>query len=927
MAEEENQQSNGRRRLGIIIAITTIILAAIIVPITVVAVNQRQILQSTPSSSVSPDPSGSVNCGASVCPTNINHRIDCYPEPGVTQNLCTQRGCCWQPSSQIQGAPSCFFPVGNHGYSAVKQVESTTSGYSATLSRCNTAQYLRQGLLRLAINVAIPSKNRLRIKIFDPAIQRFEVPLKLPSMSGSRVDNADFNVAFNSTPFAISVTRKSTGAAIFDTSLGGFVFEDQFLQISSKLPSRYVYGLGEHEHRSFKHENFNWKRWPMFSRDQPPGEDHNLYGVHPFYLVMEGDNTANSYGVLFLNSNAMEATLSPNPAITFTTTGGILDFYIFTGDNPEAVVENYLSFIGKPFIPPYWALGFQLSRYGYNSLSRVQQIMSDMKKYDIPMDILYGDIDYMRHRLDFTIDPINYNGLSEYVDELHSQGLHYITILDPAISDNQTQGTYPAYDDGIAKGIFINDSRTPNAPLIGKVWPRGNATFPDYFNPRAEKWWTDLIVNFHNELAFDGIWIDMNEPANFVLGSVNGCPNNTWNHAPYKPVSIRGNVLYDKTICMDALQYVSKHYDMHSLFGHSQLLPTIKATRAANPGKRSFVITRSTYPGDGQYGGHWLGDNYSGWPPLHFSIIGSLEFNIFGIPYIGADICGYFDDTQFELCLRWMQLGAFYTFSRNHNGYGYIRQDPAGFDTTFALISRDVLTIRYRLLPYLYTLFYQSRNTGATVMRPLMFEFPLDKTCRTADRQFLWGPAFLISPVLLQGVIDWTFYLPSGRWYDYYTGAEVTPTMRNVTVPVTLYSVPLHIRGGFILPVQKPANTTVYSRMNPFGLIAALNTTNEAKGSLFWDDGDSLNTFENGDYVLIEFTATSNSLESTVKTNAYAIESNLDYITVLGLPNAPSAVSVNGVSTVNFSFNPTHKVLNVTSLDRDLNQPFRINWN
>ncbi|XP_014665020.1 PREDICTED: sucrase-isomaltase, intestinal-like, partial [Priapulus caudatus] len=147
------------------------------------------------------------------------------------------------------------------------------------------------------------------------------------------------------------------------------------------------------------------------------------------------------------------------------------------------------------------------------------------------------------------------------------------------------------------------------------------------------------------------------------------CAVNEWDDPPYKPKSIYGDGGVDrlsvKTLCMvgeqgDAAEY--KHYDVHSLYGWSQSEPSLKALEAAT-GKRGLVVSRSTFPTSGTSSGHWLGDNYSSWAQLRVSIIGLLEFNMFGIPYIGADICGFFLDSTADLCQRWMQLGAFYTYS------------------------------------------------------------------------------------------------------------------------------------------------------------------------------------------------------------------------------------------------------------------------
>ncbi|NXD10802.1 SUIS protein, partial [Nothocercus nigrocapillus] len=225
-------------------------------------------------------------------------------------------------------------------------------------------------------------------------------------------------------------------------------------------------------------------------------------------------------------------------------------------------------------------------------------------------------------------------------------------------------GTYRPYDLGEEMGVWVNNSDGVT-PAVGKAWPDGDSVFPDYTNPRTVEWWTQLCLELKDVLDYDGIWIDMNEPSNFERGQYPGCAVNDINDPPYIP-SISDRALAQKTLCPDSKTYLGEQYNTHSLFGWSQTAPTFHVAQKAT-GKRAFVLSRSTFVGSGKHGGHWLGDNFSQWKDMHQSIIGILEFNLFGIPYVGADICGFNYNTTYELCLRWMQLGSFYPFSRNHN--------------------------------------------------------------------------------------------------------------------------------------------------------------------------------------------------------------------------------------------------------------------
>ncbi|XP_009461231.1 PREDICTED: putative maltase-glucoamylase-like protein FLJ16351 [Nipponia nippon] len=197
----------------------------------------------------------------------------------------------------------------------------------------------------------------------------------------------------------------------WDSALVDLFFSNQYLQITTTVPSTSVYGFGEHE----------------LSRDQAPTSFANLYGVHPFYMCVEADS--NAHGVLLLNSNAQDVSLSPNPSLTFRTIGGILDFYVFLGPTPENVIQQYTEAIGRPHMPAYWSLGFHLSRWGYGNIDVLKKTVDRMHYYDIPYDVQHLDIDYMERRLDFTYDKVNYAGLPEYLQQLKKEGMHNVVIL------------------------------------------------------------------------------------------------------------------------------------------------------------------------------------------------------------------------------------------------------------------------------------------------------------------------------------------------------------------------------------------------------------------------------------------------------------------------------------------------------------------
>nr|XP_040145527.1 maltase-glucoamylase, intestinal [Ictidomys tridecemlineatus] len=875
----------------------------------------------------------------------------------------TKRAELEQESSSV-GVPHCYFV--NDLYS-VSNVQYNSHGATADISLkpsvyANT--FPSTPVNPLHLQVTYHKDEMLQFKIYDPNNSRYEVPvpLNIPRAPSSTSENRLYDVLIKENPFGIEIRRKSTGTVIWDSQLLGFTFNDMFIRISTRLPSKYIYGFGENEHTAFRRD-LNWHTWGMFSRDEPPGYKKNSYGVHPYYMGLEEDGSA--HGVLLLNSNAMDVTFQPTPALTYRTTGGILDFYVFLGPTPELVTQQYTEVIGRPVMVPYWSLGFQLCRYGYENDSEISSLYDEMVAAQIPYDVQYSDIDYMERQLDFTLSP-KFAGFPALINRMRADGMRVILILDPAISGNETK-PYPAFTRGVEDDVFI---KYPNGGGIvwGKVWPdypdivvnssldwdsqleeyRAYVAFPDFFRTSTALWWKREIAELYNNpenpersLKFDGMWIDMNEPASFVNGAVPaGCSDASLNRPPYMPhLESRDRGLSSKTLCMESEQILPdgsrvRHYDVHSLYGWSQTRPTYEAVQEVT-GQRGIVITRSTFPSSGRWGGHWLGDNTAAWDQLKKSIIGMMEFSLFGISYTGADICGFFQDAEYEMCARWMQLGAFYPFSRNHNTIGTRRQDPVSWDAAFVNISRSVMETRYTLLPYLYTLMFKAHTEGSTVVRPLLHEFVSDQVTWDIDDQFLLGPAFLVSPVLQANARNVTAYFPEARWYDYYTGVDINARGMWKDLAAPLDHINLHVRGGYILPWQEPALNTHLSRQKFMGFKVALDDEGSAEGWLFWDDGQSIDTIENGLYYLAHFSASQNTMQSHVIFNNYVVATNplkLGYIEIWGVGSVSvSSVSItlrNGNEIPPFTYNSTTQVLkiDVTSKSISLHDFLSLTW-
>ncbi|XP_074081090.1 LOW QUALITY PROTEIN: lysosomal alpha-glucosidase-like [Macrotis lagotis] len=869
------------------------------------------------------------------CDISPDYRFDCAPEKTLTQEQCEARGCCYVPVPQQGfsriGKPWCFFPPSYPSYK-LENLTTTRMGYTATLTRA-VPTFFPKDILTLHLEVWMETESRLHFIIKDPANQRYEVPMETPKVR-SRAPSQLYNVTFENNPFGLVISRKSNGVVLLNTTIAPLFFADQFLQITTSLPSQYIAGLGEHQTPLIL--NTNWTMITFWNRDMAPVPGVSLYGSHPFYLCLEDGGSA--HGVFLLNSNAMDVVLQPRPALTWRAIGGILDFYIFLGPEPKNVVQQYLEVVGYPFMPPYWGLGFHLCRWGYSSTTVTRQVVKNMTAANFPLDVQWNDLDYMDAKRDFTFNKDNFWDFPAMVQEFHQSGRRYIMIVDPAISSSGPAGSYRPYDEGLKRGVFITNET--GQPLIGKVWP-GETAFPDFTNPHTQDWWYDMVKEFHTQVPFDGMWIDMNEPSNFVRGSVQGCPNNELENPPYVP-GVIGGALNAATICASSRQYLSSHYNLHTLYGLTEAIASHDALVKVR-GLRPFVISRSTFAGHGRYAGHWTGDVDSNWEQLYYSVPGVLLFNLFGVPLVGADICGFLSNTSEELCVRWTQLGAFYPFMRNHNNKYNQPQEPYVFSEEAQQAMRKAFILRYMLLPYLYTLFYKAHSRGETVARPLFLEFPLDRNTWTLDRQFLWGEVLLITPVLEAGKTEVNGYFPAGTWYPLLEVPmeplnDLSPSSSTLhdsvihskgqwfTLSAPLEVINIHLRAGYILPLQDPGLTTTESRNKPMTLIVALTPSGMAQGELFWDDGETLGTLEWGHYTQITFLANNNViLNNLVQVTKEGTNLKLRKVTILGVTSNPHQVVSNGIPVFNFSYDADTKILDIP-VSLSVVEQFLISW-
>lgn len=774
-------------------------------------------------------------------------------------------------------------------------------------------------LEKLSLRVQYQTDSRIRVQVTDPEQTRYEVPESIfprPSSSTGAI-TPKIKFRFAASPFSFSIVRVDTNEVLFDTSAAPLIFAPQYLRLKTTLPlNANIYGLGEHT-ESFRLPIEQGVTRTLWARDAiriPTGT--NLYGAHPIYV--EQRHTG-AHGVFLLNSNGMDVKIKnegSHGSLEYNIIGGILDLYFFAGPTPVDVARQYAQVAGLPVEFPYWSFGLHQCRFGYKDIEEVRQVVANYSEAGIPLETMWIDIDYMDDRLVFTTDPVAYPKaeVQKLVKDLHSKNQQLVMMVDPAIGTRA--GVSGAYERGSIADVWLKGP--DGQPHIGIVWP-GTVVFPDWFHPSAQPFWTDEFKRFFNPndgIDIDAAWIDMNEPASFCYQPCTVTPNTvdvnqlmlTLGDVPpledeesdYEginlqrpPYAINNDLprLSDRTAPVDAVHHNGLlEYDTHNLYGSMMSMATREAMLARRPGVRPFIITRSTFAGIGAKVGKWLGDNVSDWVQYRFSIAGMLAFSsIYQVPMVGSDVCGFVDNTTETLCARWAMLGAFSPFYRNHNDIASIPQEFYRWPIV-ARAAKMAIDIRYRLLDYLYTAFHRAHLDGTPVVQPLFFAYPQDSATYGIEHQFLFGESVLVSPVLDEGN-DVEIYLPDDIFYDFGSKRAIYGSAEKAWVrQVAMDEIPLLIKGGSILPLRvESAMTTKALREKDFELFVAPGSEWTAKGSLYMDDGVSIEQEATLD-VVYEF----DGANLLVTTSGRYDVGRLRYtkITFLGVYEAPVGVKL-----------------------------------
>ncbi len=665
------------------------------------------------------------------------------------------------------------------------------------------------------------------------------------------------------------------GAVVGADDAHGMRWQGDAPYLSKDLPpDTAVYGLGQ---RAFG-LNLRGRRYRLWNADPvlyDRGDDPVYFSI-PFYIAVNASGQA--YGLFFDNSyrGLVDVGSEGIDKIRFAFDGGELRYYFFTGPDTESILASYTGLTGRMPMPPLWALGYHQCRWSYFPESRVREIAREFRARQIPCDALYLDIDYMDGFRCFTWDRERFPDMAGMIDDLHADGFRVVAMIDPGI---KVDPDYEVDRSGIEEDVFLKDSQ--GELIVRDVWP-GPSHFPDFSSPRVRQWWKRQYDRLFSSLKLDGLWNDMNEPAIFVMDD--------------DGFQVGTNTLPDDAL-HDWEGRGTTHVEAHNLYGMLMARATREALEALRPGRRQLVITRAPYAGAQRYASSWTGDNKSSWDHIRLSLSMSLNLGLSGMAFTGPDIGGFgpSDDKHSdngnptgEMVTRWLQAAVCLPFFRMHAMQGTPDQEPWSYGQPYEDINRQIIELRYRLLPYIYTTFASCARSGMPIVRP-MFMMDGGAMYRDIDDQFMLGEHLLVAPVMEPGAVSREVVLPSGTWYDFWTGEKLGGG-RTLSVDAPLDVLPLYVRAGAVLPLWPPMQHT---DERPVEALQLRVYAGSGSSMVYEDDGDGpvredgwseINVSQTGGSLMVTWLRDPDTAPAYDRIN----------VVVAGLDRVPDAVMADG---------------------------------
>ena len=606
-----------------------------------------------------------------------------------------------------------------------------------------------------------------------------------------------------------------------------------------------VYGLGEMP------RGINKRGWHYIANNTDESrhsEDKlSFYGAHNFLLVRDG-STCFGLFVDFPGKVYYDIGYSRHDLLSFHTETSDYDLYLLSGGNENAICREFRTLIGRSYIPPRWAFGLAQSRWGYKTEEDVREVARQYKEHDLPLDMICMDIDYMQDYADFTVNKERFPDLTKLSADLKAQGIRLVPIIDAGVRVDPNDSTCT---EGLEKGYFCK--KADGTPFVAAVWP-GKAYFADFLRPEVREWFGHKYKAL-TDCGIEGFWNDMNEPSLFysperlraflddmaalrekdnieqeeffprVVGGAMGLMNSPADYASFYHEADGRKVRHDQ---------------VHNLYGGSMTRAAGEAFADLRPGQRTLLYSRSSFIGSHRYGGIWLGDNNSSWAQLLANIQMMPSVQMCGFLYSGADLCGFSCDTTPDLALRWLEFGLLTPLMRNHSAVGTRMQEYYRFPEVLPAV-RNMIRLRYALLPYLYSEFMKAALENTSYFRPLAFDYPDDPDAREVEDQLLLGEGLMAAPVYVQNAHGRHVYLPEPmkllrlRAVDDYD-EEILPAGHHY-IRCALDEMLLFIRPGHIIPVAQPANNTAELDDASLTLWSFLPNGESAEYRMYRDDG------------------------------------------------------------------------------------------
>ncbi|HEV2490363.1 MAG TPA: glycoside hydrolase family 31 protein [Candidatus Acidoferrales bacterium] len=636
------------------------------------------------------------------------------------------------------------------------------------------------------------------------------------------MDSTDKDVTLTTLSMKITVTR-ANGAILYEDSSGHKLFEDgtrtltptvvngektYHAELSSGLwdSTEAFYGLGQHQAGV----------WNYHGEAVDLTQTNTNISV-PFFVSTRG------YGILWNNTSRSLFDNRFLHALYLTSdVADTVDYYFLYGPDFDHIIASYRELTGAAPMFGKWAYGYWQCKNRYNSQAELLDIAGRYRALHIPLDNIVQDWFWWNTMGDPTFNK-NYPDPKAMIAQLHNEHVHIMFSFWPYFNPGS-----PVYDDMEKKGYFIDKMVVGT----GDVHPRGQSLY-DAFNPVARRYYWSLLDKVFF-LGADAWWLDTDEP---------------------ETENREKNILETEKVYLgNGARYANMFPLMHTA-GVYEGQREAESQQPARDQKRVFILSRSAFAGAQRNSiTAWSGDVESNWLSFRRQVPAGLNFELSGLPYWTTDIGGFIignpdDPTYRELFVRWFEYGTFCPIFRVHGTRSTNTNEiwSYGPDAQQVLTSFDRL--RYRLMPYIYSLAWMVTNDGYTPMRPLVMDFRTDVRAQNIGSQFMYGPALLVNPVVHEGARSRSVYLPEAKWYDFWTGhAFAGPAVVDASAP--LDRIPLYVRAGSILPMGPDIQYSTEKPADPIELRIYAG----ANGSfaLYEDENDNYD-YEKGIHATIPF--------------------------------------------------------------------------